>query len=394
MAGPASLALLKPKSKTDTTPTQEAPKKVDLQVESKTETTTVPEIQTSLAPSAPAEETFDFDVDKATGAQIDALIKEQEIKVPDGWSKMKLADKRAWLKTTFSDDGGTAQTSDVQAAPPAAPVAEAPQIEPVKKPSKTAAALDAGKAKAPVKSVTGEVMTGKDVLHDMVHDIENLKEKEARALIGQLLDQGGQSDFKLGGILSLVQQNGWYTPYASFREFIEAEYGIHYRKAMNLIEIYNALIEAKVPWDKVKHLGWTKLSKLAKVLSEENSEDWIKVAAGQTVLQLEATIDTAKKADTPLSEVEGEAVTKTVTTKTFKVHSDQLQTINAALDKAKEMAGTSVDTVALDFICIDFLGGSKALPLKDQMVKVGIEQTLEQLQAAFPTHNFQVEAPE
>ena len=48
---------------------------------------------------------------------------------------------------------------------------------------------------------------------------------------------------------------------------------------------------------------------------------------------------------------------KTVTTMSFKVHSDQKATIDAAIEKAKEASGTSVGTVALEFICLDYMGG-------------------------------------
>jgi len=35
---------------------------------------------------------------RMTGAQLDAHFSENNIPVPDGWSKMKVAEKRAWVK--------------------------------------------------------------------------------------------------------------------------------------------------------------------------------------------------------------------------------------------------------------------------------------------------------
>jgi hypothetical protein len=43
--------------------------------------------------------------------------------------------------------------------------------------------------------------------------------------------------------------------------------------------------------------------------------------------------------------------------KTFKLHDDLAKTVNAALEKAKASSGTSVDSVAFEYICLDFLGG-------------------------------------
>ena len=82
---------------------------------------------------------------------------------------------------------------------------------------------------------------------------------------------------------------------------------------------------------------------------------------------------------------------KTVTTKTFKVHEDQKATIEAALTKAKEQSGTTVDTVALEYVCIDFMGGQT---LKQKLQKMGIEAALKALEEAFPNAKIEVELTE
>src|SRR5260370_7282892 len=43
--------------------------------------------------------------------------------------------------------------------------------------------------------------------------------------------------------------------------------------------------------------------------------------------------------------------------KTFKFHDDQAKTINAAIEKAKATSGTSVNSAALEFICLDYMDG-------------------------------------
>jgi hypothetical protein len=392
MAAPASLALLKPKNKAAETAVPAEETKVKEAVKTATEKPVEKQAPQPAEKQAEAAETQTYDIEKMSGAELDKLVKEQEIEVPETWAKMKVAEKRKWLNDKFGDDGSAegeaAQTSEVQAA----------TSTPAKAESKTAKALETGKAKTPVKVVTGEIMEGKDALHDMVHEIENLKEKEAKVMIATLLNQGGEGEFKVGGVLAKVMESGWYAPYSSFREFVENEHGLHYRKALNMIEIYNALIEAKVPWDKIKHLGWTKIQRMAKVLSEENAAQWIAVAEKQTVLQLEATVKNAKDQDeaktTGSAAQDGEAVTKTVTTMTFKVHEDQKATIEAALEKAKEAGNTTVSTVALEYVCMDYLGATKSAPLKDQLVKAGLEGAVEALSEAFPDANIKIEVPE
>jgi len=121
-----------------------------------------------------------------------------------------------------------------------------------------------------------------DVLQDLVREIENMKEKQTRDLIATLTEQTEVAFFKLGGVLSLVQANGWYQPYGSFREFVEKEHGLHYRKATYWIEIYNRLSNSGVPWAKVSKLGWTKLKEIARVLTAENVVEWVRSPSSRT----------------------------------------------------------------------------------------------------------------
>jgi hypothetical protein len=202
-------------------------------------------------------------------------------------------------------------------------------------------------AKAPL---TGEVLAPSE-LPDFIHEIENLTEAEAKLLVDKLAEGAEFTFFQLGGVLSVIHNNGWFKPYASFKEYVEHEHGIKFRRAMHWIAIYKALAENKVPWEKVKQLGWTKLSVIAQLLTPENVDEWVSIAEDQTVLQLKETVRSTKSADVPKA-LEDQA-SKTVTTKFFKVHEDQRATIEAALAKAKEESGTPYDTVAMEYICMD-----------------------------------------
>ncbi|MCL4743808.1 MAG: hypothetical protein KJZ83_00185 [Burkholderiaceae bacterium] len=346
------------------------------------------------------------DVDKMSSKELDALVAEHEIEVPEGWAKMKVDEKRAWLNEQFAeaDDGETEQApeqaeeaaSDTTAAEPEpAPEMKAPEQAGkalVSKAEKPAKSKKPGKAVAKTGKTakTGTIETpGDDVLSDLVHEIENMKENEARAVVTALNNETEMTLFKLGGVLSVIQANGWYEPYASFREYVEKELGMHYRRAAYWVSIYNHLAESKVPWEKVKDLGWTKLKEIAEVLTIENVDEWVSLANSQTTLQLIETVKGHKAKDAPKALEDQSA--KTVTTKTFKVHEDQKATIEAAIAKAKEQSGTSVDTAALEFVCLDFLGGQT---MTQRLQKMGLEAALEALEKAFPTTNISVEIEE
>lgn len=353
-----------------------------------------PEQEVSEAAESEDEEEVVVDVDAMTDGEIDALVEEHGIEVPKNWSKMSLAKKKAWLKEQFEeveDETEVVKTEDeianavaeVEEAGAAEEAAEATTEEEAK-PKKTKGSKSKAVAKAP-KSGTIE-QPGDDILSDLVHEIENMKEKEAREAVLALNNETEMTMFKLGGVLSVIQANGWYEPYGSFREYVEKEVGLHYRKATYWVAIYNHLAESKVPWEKVKSLGWTKLKEIAEVLTVENVDEWVKIAQSQTTLQLIETVKAHKQKDNPKA-LEDQS-SKTVTTVTFKVHEDQKETIKAAIAKAKEQSGTSVDTAALEFICLDFLGGQT---MSQRLQSMGLEAALEALEKAFPNTTISVE---
>lgn len=273
--------------------------------------------------------------------------------------------------------------------------AEAPAQEQVE------AQVEAQEAKADTteaQSMASE--ESEDLIVKTAHEIENLKEEKAFKLVPQLLNNIDHDYFKLGGVLSVIQSQGWYMDknYENFRAFVESECGIQYRKAMYLIQIYNGLVESGVQWEQVKHLGWTKLKELSAILTPDNVDEWVGVAENMTVLQLQDHI----KAQTAGTSVAGDApetaeATKT-TTMTFKLHEDQKQTVREALDKAKHESGTEFDAVALEQIALDFLGGEsklKKIPtLKELMQGKSAEEVLEAFGEVFPDVTLEATLPE
>lgn len=369
--------------------------------------------------AATEDDVVDVDVDTMSAKELDELVKDNEIEVPDTWKKMTVAQKRVWLKSNFGDENATEaavsedgvlvgpkevveayDNADIVAAAnlPQEALAEAAQEnaalnEPVEEqqaqvePAKGKKKSSSKKKDVALAPKEGEVLEH-DVIQDAVHIIENLKKEPALKLISDLIEQGDVTEFKLGGVLSLVQANGWYAPYAAFREFVEKEHGLHYRKATYLIEIYNRLGQSGVPWEKVKSIGWTKLKEIAKVLTVENVDEWVQIASNSNTLTLIDTVKAHLAKDAPKSEQEQAA--KTVTTKTFKVHEDQKATIEAAIAKARDAGKTSVDTVALELICMDYLGG---VTIDQKLKAMGLEAAAHALAKAFPDANIDVGLP-
>lgn len=384
-------------------------------------------------------ESVELNPDEMSGEEIEAVAKEFGLKLPANFAKLNLDQKREWLKSQAEPEESVAAQVDKPEEADAGPVIKdgdvietvspenptqsekvkevhdkadkkgkkkvepeikqggglvtpltdqtdkAVELKPAKETKKSGAKKTATEVSTQVAK-EGEIV--QDMIIDIVHEIETMNEKDARAVVATLADQTEKTFFKLGGVLSVIQANSWFQPYGTFRDYVEKEHGIQYRRAMYWISIYNKLVESKVPWYKVKELGWTKLKVVAEILTEENVDEWVSIAKSQTVLQL---VETVKAAASPEKLLTADADTAATTTKTFKVHPGQKETIEAAIQKAKEASNTTVDTVALENICLDYIA---APSLTQRLKTAGLEAALKALEGAFPQANFTVELPE
>lgn len=206
-----------------------------------------------------------------------------------------------------------------------------------------------------------DTTTVEDVLVTVVHEIETLDKDGAYDAVTNLEDEVEFSYFRLGGLLNRINEEAWYADegFGKFADFVEDRFGIKRSKAMHLIKIYNDLIVSGVTWEQVGHIGWSKLAVLSGVLTKKNVKGWVKKAEGNTVMQLQELVRSAKATDVSGSTDDtdaGETVSK-VSGMTFKVHEDQKEVIADAIAKAKGETGTEFNNVALESICLDYLAG-------------------------------------
>jgi hypothetical protein len=250
----------------------------------------------------------------------------------------------------------------------------------------------APKAKTKAKKEVSE-----DLIVQTVFAVENIKETEVSDLVKELIEEGEFNNFKIGGFLSKMQEEDWFSGHESFKDYITDEFGMHYRKAMYLVQIYRDLVESGVKWDDVKSVGWTKLKEIAHLLNEENVEEWVEKANSMTCLQLIETVKSLGGTDEGGDDGAGDTG-NTVTTLTFKVHTDQKEIIEAAVAKQMKTSGTEYNTVALEYICQQFLenglgkgkGKGKQKTLKELMEEVGPDDTLNTFAALYPNIDIEV----
>ena len=227
-----------------------------------------------------------------------------------------------------------------------------------------------------------------DLISKVALRVEKINKSDALVEAKDLADSIEENYFKLGGLLKVIHENSWFDGYESFGEYVYETFGFQERKARYLMEIYSALVDKQIPWEKVAHLGWTKLKDLAKVLDLENLDYWVERAEMLSVAELAALLKKGEQ-----GEGGSEKTTDNTATMKFKLHEDQVETVTSALNKAKVEVDTDFDNVALEMICANFLQEEpKSAPsLKEAMSKAGYEQVFELIGELFPELDVTVE---
>lgn len=258
------------------------------------------------------------------------------------------------------------------------------------------AALVKGKGKGAAAKGKGKVGLKDaevDIFVSIATEVENYSSEMAVDKMKALMEDVYTNYFQIGGVLSVVQSNGWWQGYGfdSFKDFVVEYFGGSYRTAMYWLRIYEDLIEADIPWEAVKNVGWTKLKELSHILTKENVGEWVERAQSMTAVQLIAYIKSGagkklKKGheDTDMAE------SKKLTTFSVKLHEDQKETIKEAISQAREEAETEFDAVALEAICMNYLSGgsakapAKAVTLEEVMKQSSWEEVLGVFEKVFP----------
>lgn len=249
---------------------------------------------------------------------------------------------------------------------------------------------------AEVISIEKEAAAEVDIIVQTAKEIGNLDKETALEIVPSLIESVDFSYFKLGGVLSTIQDNNWWEGESdTFKSFIQDNFGLHYRKAMYLINIYDGLVEADIPWAKVSGLGWTKLKELADILTKDNVDEWVEKAQSMTTLNLQAAVKAYKAGDLS-TDGTTDPDSSGVSTITFKVHPDQKETIKQAVEQAMEEASTEFKGVALEAICMNYLSGgsTKKAPtpsLQSIMEKMDAIDVLEAFEVVFPNVNLTAE---
>lgn len=258
-------------------------------------------------------------------------------------------------------------------------------------------------AAAPSEILINEPETTVNMIATLSTQIEQMSDPaQVYEKIDEVQNNKSLDDFQLGGLLSRVRDEKWYKDegFTTFKAFLTERFPtIEGRKAAYLMEMYTSLVAAEVQSEDIIGIGWSKLARLAPILTKENATAWLQKARENSVLDLLDMIKAAKAEGTgDVPEIPSEPIVK----QNFSLHADQKEVVDEALEKAKVEAETDFDSVALDAICQNYLSGeavaapdASATPdLKTMMEAAGFMSVLEIFGTLWPEISLHVEVPE
>lgn len=203
-----------------------------------------------------------------------------------------------------------------------------------------------------------------DRIHLIAERIENMPKDELEPAVARLTDVVGTNYFELGGVFARISQEGFYAEWGfeTFKDWVEAKTDMKRVKAQYLSRIYVKFVELEIPWSKFQDIGWTKAQVLLDVINQENADEWIGKAKVLSVRALREEVKQvlgASSSGTEGSEA-GEGSESTASTKKliFNLFPDQLEAVEAALGKMAEDANKPDNrNVCLEWICAAYLAG-------------------------------------
>lgn len=315
---------------------------------------------------------------------MEPLFEEGDILIAASVTKEKNGD----IKVKAYKEGGDKDDMDTLFFPDEVELAsdeeeevEEEEVEEEAKPAKSKAkAKEAAPAKS--KAVAAPARTEEEAEQAPIHHVKSVAKiiKKAEASDGileaakSLVVQGEQTDFNLGGVLAEIQSHKTYVTAGykgdnGWEEYLEAELGLKYRKAMYLIENYKTCVALGIDEERIAHIGWTKLRSIVRVaskLTEKQLEQLLEKANKSTRGELDAFIDKKYVGAAGASERISKVVYK------FTAMGDEAEYINAAIARAQELVEGGDVNAALKHIVREWsmMADGVDLKLEDAMKAV------------------------
>ncbi len=198
------------------------------------------------------------------------------------------------------------------------------------------------KNKEPNAPPVQEILPANSLVTDLprVNDIKT--PNQAIALMKTLAAEVGKNYLEQGGTLLKLKEftNG---DTENFRDLCEKILGYKYRKAQYLMGIFEFCDIAKLKWEQIEEIGWTKLRLVQQFVKDPTEcAPWLKKAGELTFEKLEI-------------ELRQDFLPINTTTKVLKFYNPyDPEAVQMAVDEVKKATGFKSDASALALICTDY----------------------------------------
>jgi len=152
--------------------------------------------------------------------------------------------------------------------------------------------------------------------------------------------------------------------FETLKDYAEQELGLKYRKARYYIAIAEAVARCKINWDDIESIGWTNMRHIARIMTPDNSAEWIAKARELTADQLSSQVDSFMQSGiTP----EG---SPRIMSMQLRMDEDEATIIMDAVDRAKKILESDSIIKALEHICYEYIQSSGEGPQKTELKNV------------------------
>lgn len=195
---------------------------------------------------------------------------------------------------------------------------------------------------------------------EAIQDVQSTTDNESNRVRQEILDTRRrieESFVQFAEQLHNIWRNSLFLDwgYSSFRDYVEDELSLKYRRARYLTSIASAVHELGLDWEDVQAIGWTKARSLLPYLRNnagQNSDEWLDYARESTVRELEQRV---KQGTLPGTESEVEDPEQQKVKYTLEFDMDQSQLFNDCVEHAKRMFDVDDLPDAIESIFYDWM---------------------------------------
>ncbi len=217
--------------------------------------------------------------------------------------------------------------------------------------------------------------TTEDAIKQMTSVESILDSHDAIDAADLLIKQAEQTYFTLGGVLTHIYHHGDYKSIGfktdrGWQKYIDERLGMHYRKVMDLIKIYEKFLAAGISEDELVRFGWSKARLLARIPVDKLIEDWdeLKDWYEKSRKEIEDGIKVKYK-DSLQTRDDNNDKTTTVNVR-VTLSGEAGETVQRAFDVAKGFAETDEEAGCLEYICGEWLAMHEAVDTPiEEMIK-------------------------